>query len=204
MLRIRKSLLHCLCLQLKPAGTLCRESSNSCDLPEFCTGANPHCPANVYLHDGHACHSVEGYCYNGICQNHEQQCITLWGPGKSKLYCVHNPHVYKGILHLIWWLYFCIFLVYHCAQEPSLPQGYALSESTLQGILMGIVGKTPKAPLPSVMRGKTLQLHRCGRGAEKLLCRRKLIILSGVISNHHYGVKSDMWSSNKSLHGWRM
>lgn len=102
MLRIRKSLLHCLCLQLKPAGTLCRESSNSCDLPEFCTGANPHCPANVYLHDGHACHSVEGYCYNGICQNHEQQCITLWGPGKSKLYCVHNSHVYKGILHLIW------------------------------------------------------------------------------------------------------
>ncbi|KAM6915932.1 disintegrin and metalloproteinase domain-containing protein 12 [Xenentodon cancila] len=67
--------------KLKPAGTMCRESSNSCDLPEFCTGANPHCPANVYLHDGHACHNVEGYCYNGICQTHEQQCITLWGPG---------------------------------------------------------------------------------------------------------------------------
>ncbi|XP_029031617.1 disintegrin and metalloproteinase domain-containing protein 12 [Betta splendens] len=67
--------------RLKPAGTLCRESSNSCDLAEFCTGANPHCPANVYLHDGHACHSVEGYCYNGICQTHEQQCITLWGAG---------------------------------------------------------------------------------------------------------------------------
>lgn len=71
------------CFQLKPAGTLCRESGNSCDLPEFCTGASPHCPANVYLHDGHACHSVEGYCYNGICQTHEQQCITLWGAGKS-------------------------------------------------------------------------------------------------------------------------
>ncbi|XP_041804030.1 disintegrin and metalloproteinase domain-containing protein 12 [Chelmon rostratus] len=67
--------------RLKVAGTLCRESSNSCDLPEFCTGANPHCPANVYLHDGHACHNVDGYCYNGICQTHEQQCITLWGPG---------------------------------------------------------------------------------------------------------------------------
>ncbi|XP_029926951.1 disintegrin and metalloproteinase domain-containing protein 12 [Myripristis murdjan] len=67
--------------RLKPAGTPCRESSNSCDLPEFCTGASPHCPANVYLHDGHACHNVEGYCYNGICQTHEQQCITLWGSG---------------------------------------------------------------------------------------------------------------------------
>ncbi|XP_029962818.1 disintegrin and metalloproteinase domain-containing protein 12 [Salarias fasciatus] len=67
--------------RLKPAGTMCRESSNSCDLPEFCTGASPHCPANVYLHDGHSCYDVEGYCYNGICQTHEQQCITLWGPG---------------------------------------------------------------------------------------------------------------------------
>ncbi|XP_026171154.1 disintegrin and metalloproteinase domain-containing protein 12 isoform X1 [Mastacembelus armatus] len=67
--------------QLKPAGTPCRESSNSCDLPEFCTGSSPHCPSNVYLHDGHTCHNVDGYCYNGICQTHEQQCITLWGQG---------------------------------------------------------------------------------------------------------------------------
>ncbi|XP_063076931.1 disintegrin and metalloproteinase domain-containing protein 12-like [Engraulis encrasicolus] len=67
--------------QLKRAGTPCRQSANSCDLPEFCTGASPHCPANVYLHDGHVCHNVDGYCYNGICQTHEQQCITLWGTG---------------------------------------------------------------------------------------------------------------------------
>ncbi|XP_026988610.2 disintegrin and metalloproteinase domain-containing protein 12 [Tachysurus fulvidraco] len=67
--------------QLKTAGTLCREPANSCDLPEFCTGSDPHCPANVYLHDGHMCHGVDGYCYNGICQTHEQQCITLWGQG---------------------------------------------------------------------------------------------------------------------------
>nr|XP_024645354.1 disintegrin and metalloproteinase domain-containing protein 12 [Macaca nemestrina] len=75
---------HGLCCedcQLKPAGTACRDSSNSCDLPEFCTGASPHCPANVYLHDGHPCQGVDGYCYNGICQTHEQQCVTLWGPG---------------------------------------------------------------------------------------------------------------------------
>ncbi|XP_056308606.1 disintegrin and metalloproteinase domain-containing protein 12-like, partial [Danio aesculapii] len=69
--------------QLKPAGTPCRESSNSCDLPEFCTGADPHCPANVYLHDGHSCQGVDGHCYNGICQTHEQQCITLWGQGAT-------------------------------------------------------------------------------------------------------------------------
>ncbi|KAM6186236.1 disintegrin and metalloproteinase domain-containing protein 12 [Rhynchocyon petersi] len=69
--------------QLKPPGTLCRDSSNACDLPEFCTGASPHCPANVYLHDGHQCQGLDGYCYNGICQTHEQQCVTLWGPGAN-------------------------------------------------------------------------------------------------------------------------
>ncbi|XP_077407311.1 disintegrin and metalloproteinase domain-containing protein 12 isoform X2 [Vanacampus margaritifer] len=67
--------------QLKPAGTPCRQSGNSCDLPEFCTGGGPHCPGNVYLHDGHACSGVDGYCYNGVCQTHEQQCVTLWGQG---------------------------------------------------------------------------------------------------------------------------
>ncbi|XP_066477535.1 disintegrin and metalloproteinase domain-containing protein 12 [Tiliqua scincoides] len=75
---------HGLCCEdckLKPAGISCRHSSNSCDLPEFCTGTSHHCPANVYLHDGHPCHRVDGYCYNGMCQTHEQQCITLWGQG---------------------------------------------------------------------------------------------------------------------------
>ncbi|XP_069467592.1 disintegrin and metalloproteinase domain-containing protein 12-like [Ambystoma mexicanum] len=75
---------HGLCCEeckLKPAGISCREASNSCDLPEFCTGRSPHCPPNVYLHDGQPCCRVDGYCYNGICETHEQQCITLWGQG---------------------------------------------------------------------------------------------------------------------------
>ncbi|XP_036907179.1 disintegrin and metalloproteinase domain-containing protein 12 [Sturnira hondurensis] len=75
---------HGLCCedcQLKPAGTACRGPSNACDLPESCSGTSPHCPANLHLHDGHPCQGVDGYCYSGICQTHEQQCVTLWGPG---------------------------------------------------------------------------------------------------------------------------
>ncbi|XP_056388952.1 disintegrin and metalloproteinase domain-containing protein 12 isoform X1 [Hyla sarda] len=75
---------HGLCCEdckLKPGGTPCRDASNFCDLPEFCTGTSAHCPANVYLHDGHPCYTLDGYCYSGMCQTHEQQCITLWGPG---------------------------------------------------------------------------------------------------------------------------
>ncbi|KAM9324831.1 disintegrin and metalloproteinase domain-containing protein 12 [Gastrophryne carolinensis] len=75
---------HGLCCEdckLKPGGTPCRDSNNFCDLPEFCNGSSAHCPPNVYLHDGHPCHTLDGYCYSGMCQTHEQQCVTLWGQG---------------------------------------------------------------------------------------------------------------------------
>ncbi|XP_073408877.1 disintegrin and metalloproteinase domain-containing protein 12 [Dendrobates tinctorius] len=75
---------HGLCCEdckLKPGGTSCRDASNFCDLPEFCTGSSAHCPANVYLHDGQPCYTLDGYCYSGMCQTHEQQCVTLWGQG---------------------------------------------------------------------------------------------------------------------------
>lgn len=151
-----------MCSQLKLAGTLCRESSNSCDLPEFCTGANPHCPPNVYLHDGHACHDVDGYCYNGICQTHEQQCITLWGPGKTLAI-----HLLCGVHFFCLWQQFLLSHVCLCVQEQNQLQGYALNESTLQETHTGIVEKTPKAPLQNAMRGMIQQLHWCDRGMEK-------------------------------------
>lgn len=72
--------------QLKVAGTICREAAGSCDLPEYCTGASPYCPANVYLLDGSSCAYGEAYCNNGMCMTHHQQCVQLWGPGES-----HQP-----------------------------------------------------------------------------------------------------------------
>ncbi|XP_075787141.1 disintegrin and metalloproteinase domain-containing protein 33 isoform X2 [Pelodiscus sinensis] len=71
----------CQSCQLKTAGTMCREAAGSCDLPEYCTGASPYCPANVYLLDGSACAAGEAYCSNGMCMTHQQQCEQLWGPG---------------------------------------------------------------------------------------------------------------------------
>lgn len=133
-------------LQLKPAGTLCRESSNSCDLPEFCTGANPHCPANVYLHDGHACHSVEGYCYNGICQTHEQQCITLWGPGRSiagnTFNCVHFfPFIRRSFIFAVMFWYF--LYLYLCAGAKPAP-GICFERVNSAGDPYGNCGKDTK------------------------------------------------------------
>ncbi|OXB53111.1 hypothetical protein ASZ78_013335, partial [Callipepla squamata] len=68
-------------VELKVAGTICREAAGSCDLPEYCTGASPYCPANVYLLDGSSCAYGEAYCNNGMCMTHHQQCVQLWGPG---------------------------------------------------------------------------------------------------------------------------
>ncbi|XP_070612937.1 LOW QUALITY PROTEIN: disintegrin and metalloproteinase domain-containing protein 33 [Erythrolamprus reginae] len=71
----------CNSCKLKTAGIMCREPAGSCDLPEYCTGASPYCPGNVYLLDGSTCSHGEEYCYNGMCMTHHQQCIQLWGRG---------------------------------------------------------------------------------------------------------------------------
>uniref|UniRef100_A0A8D3DHA7 ADAM metallopeptidase domain 19a n=1 Tax=Scophthalmus maximus TaxID=52904 RepID=A0A8D3DHA7_SCOMX len=67
--------------KLKQAGTMCRGPAGACDLPEYCTGASPYCPSNVYLLDGSSCQYGVAYCYNGMCLTHEQQCLQLWGYG---------------------------------------------------------------------------------------------------------------------------
>ncbi|XP_077157342.1 disintegrin and metalloproteinase domain-containing protein 33 [Paroedura picta] len=71
----------CHSCKLKSAGSMCREQAGSCDLPEFCTGASPYCPANVYLLDGSLCSSGEAFCSSGMCMTHHQQCVHLWGSG---------------------------------------------------------------------------------------------------------------------------
>ncbi|XP_015858516.2 disintegrin and metalloproteinase domain-containing protein 33 isoform X1 [Peromyscus maniculatus bairdii] len=68
---------------LKPAGTPCRPAARDCDLPEFCTGTSPHCPADIYLLDGSPCAKGRGYCLDGWCPTLEQQCQQLWGPGSQ-------------------------------------------------------------------------------------------------------------------------
>uniref|UniRef100_A0A670IIW9 ADAM metallopeptidase domain 19 n=1 Tax=Podarcis muralis TaxID=64176 RepID=A0A670IIW9_PODMU len=69
-----------LCKLISP-GTLCREQARPCDLPEYCTGKSPFCPANFYQLDGTPCASGRAYCYSGMCLTYEQQCLQLWGYG---------------------------------------------------------------------------------------------------------------------------
>ncbi|KAF5896046.1 disintegrin and metalloproteinase domain-containing protein 19-like [Clarias magur] len=65
--------------KLKSSGVLCRSSSGSCDLPEYCDGKSESCPANFYLMDGSPCAHGQAYCYTGMCSTLKQQCLSLWG-----------------------------------------------------------------------------------------------------------------------------
>nr|XP_020828727.1 disintegrin and metalloproteinase domain-containing protein 8 isoform X1 [Phascolarctos cinereus] len=67
--------------QVVPLGQICREAQDVCDLPEYCDGQRGECPENVFQENGTPCQ--DGYCYNGACPTHQQQCQALWGEGAS-------------------------------------------------------------------------------------------------------------------------
>ncbi|NXD70791.1 ADAM8 protein, partial [Eolophus roseicapillus] len=77
--------------KVKAAGVLCRASKNDCDLPEHCTGLSAECPEDVFQENGISCHNGNGYCYNGACPSHGEQCRALWGAGTSSP--PSSPHV---------------------------------------------------------------------------------------------------------------
>uniref|UniRef100_A0A8D0CQZ7 ADAM metallopeptidase domain 9b n=1 Tax=Sander lucioperca TaxID=283035 RepID=A0A8D0CQZ7_SANLU len=68
--------------QIRVSGTLCRESVNTCDLPEYCDGTTAFCPRNFYVMDGLPCEDRQAaaYCYEGRCQTYDFQCKRLFAP----------------------------------------------------------------------------------------------------------------------------
>ncbi len=76
------------------AGTPCRPSINPCDLPEYCGGASPFCPADFYMIDGLPCANNAAFCFEGRCQTFDYQCKQLFGSGTS--HCSHFLSLYTG------------------------------------------------------------------------------------------------------------
>ncbi|XP_053727938.1 disintegrin and metalloproteinase domain-containing protein 9 isoform X2 [Synchiropus splendidus] len=70
----------CRSCQFLPAGSVCRSSTDECDLPEFCNGSSSLCQSDVSVQDGQPCRQGQAFCYNGKCQHYEGQCRTLFGP----------------------------------------------------------------------------------------------------------------------------
>nr|XP_004657128.1 disintegrin and metalloproteinase domain-containing protein 21-like [Jaculus jaculus] len=72
--------LCCEKCQFLPSGTLCRDSINQCDLPEWCDGTSSECPEDVYVEDGLHCLG-EGLCFQKRCNNRDLQCRDIFGEG---------------------------------------------------------------------------------------------------------------------------
>ncbi|KAL0122910.1 hypothetical protein PUN28_007528 [Cardiocondyla obscurior] len=67
--------------KLRARGVVCRESTNECDLPEFCSGDTGQCPPDVYKKNGNPCANNAGHCFNGVCPALDLQCGQVWGYG---------------------------------------------------------------------------------------------------------------------------
>lgn len=65
--------------QFLPGGTVCRDSTDECDLPEYCNGSFALCQPDVFKQNGHMCRGGVAYCYNGLCQRYDSQCQALFG-----------------------------------------------------------------------------------------------------------------------------
>ena len=88
----------------KKSGSVCRETVNECDIPEFCTGSSGSCPKDVFVYNGYPCANNTAYCYSGQCLTHDSQCQDLWGrdavSGPDKCYNYHNTRGNKyGFCH---------------------------------------------------------------------------------------------------------
>ncbi|KAM4524139.1 disintegrin and metalloproteinase domain-containing protein 9 [Odontesthes bonariensis] len=66
--------------QIRVAGTPCRGSADTCDLPEYCDGKNAFCPSDFYIMDGLPCQNYAAYCFEGRCQTYDSQCKHLFAP----------------------------------------------------------------------------------------------------------------------------
>ncbi|XP_026707576.1 disintegrin and metalloproteinase domain-containing protein 8 [Athene cunicularia] len=86
--------------KVKAASVLCRPSKNDCDLPEHCTGLSPECPEDVFQENGIPCQNGKGYCYNGACPSHGEQCRALWGAEAQVAPDVCFKHNSEQHLHL--------------------------------------------------------------------------------------------------------
>ncbi|XP_041829179.1 disintegrin and metalloproteinase domain-containing protein 9 [Melanotaenia boesemani] len=86
--------------QISVAGTPCRPSVGSCDLPEYCNGKTEFCPSDFYIMDGLPCQNNTAYCYEGHCQTYDFQCRHLFARDsavKAADICFQNANT-KGNL----------------------------------------------------------------------------------------------------------
>ena len=70
--------------QFSPAGTVCRQSGNICDIPETCSGNSSACPPDSHKPNGEQCGNSSGLaCASGQCTSRAQQCQDVVDPNST-------------------------------------------------------------------------------------------------------------------------
>ncbi|KAF3389146.1 hypothetical protein F1880_004045 [Penicillium rolfsii] len=68
----------CTSCQYTPANTVCRASTNACDIAETCSGNSSSCPSDTYKKDGDSCGNGLT-CASGQCTSRDYQCRSIMG-----------------------------------------------------------------------------------------------------------------------------
>lgn len=71
----------------KDSATPCRQVSNECDLPEYCTGDSHNCPEDTFKLDTEKCNYAKSYCHQGFCQIDSKCSATSDVPNMKYLEC---------------------------------------------------------------------------------------------------------------------
>ena len=79
--------------QLQSYGTMCRVSTGSCDIEEYCSGESHDCPVDTHLRDGSTCNNGSDYCFNGTCQTLDSQCQLHFSEWHTCLSIVNNYYI---------------------------------------------------------------------------------------------------------------
>ncbi|CAB1322185.1 unnamed protein product, partial [Coregonus sp. 'balchen'] len=79
----------CGSLEILSSSRVCRMKHDDCDLAEYCTGKSADCPEDVFTVNGIPCDGGRGYCNNGQCPQHHDQCVKMYGPSaeNARMYC---------------------------------------------------------------------------------------------------------------------
>ncbi|XP_027251195.1 A disintegrin and metallopeptidase domain 3 isoform X2 [Cricetulus griseus] len=85
-------------------GRPCRKSTDLCDFPEFCNGSSEFCVPDTKAADLEPCNNKTAYCYGGICQDLDRQCMNIFGkyakgPNYLCMQEVNNQHDKFGNCH---------------------------------------------------------------------------------------------------------
>uniref|UniRef100_A0A8C8M549 Uncharacterized protein n=1 Tax=Oncorhynchus tshawytscha TaxID=74940 RepID=A0A8C8M549_ONCTS len=78
--------------KIMASSTECRRKHDDCDLAEYCTGNSAVCPEDVFSVNGISCDRGRGYCRNGQCPQHHDQCVKMYGPCKCESISLSRHH----------------------------------------------------------------------------------------------------------------